>query len=350
MNPIARGGLTIQRDALEAAVAAQQQRTSVAREGIARHQILPALRLALVVLDREGNPAVLAGGERAQAQTGLALLAGGVGQLLAVRRELRSEIGTGKRPAPRDTGHWQDRLFPAGGQVASHDRPQLQLGTVLVAAAARCIELLAIWRHHRAQRALVAAGALRADRCDQAFAAIQSVTPQLVIVDRPAEAAGVQGAAIGRPGRRHQHGIVVAERELLRIAAIGPHAPQVFRTAAVADKGDPVSVRRKRRLAVEAQAAADRLGPAAVGVQRVQIAEQVEHQPAITRRHVQPHPGAFIGLEGDAARGAQWQRLSRRLLRARHAGRRGCTCSIGQPRQRQVLGGIVGQRGSRGDR
>ena len=112
----------------------------------------------------------------------------------------------------------------------------------------------------------------------------------------------------GRPAWRREI-VVRILRHLLRFGAVGMHDPDVLAAFAIGDKGDPLAVGRKTRLAVERHAAVDQLGFAALDRQRVDVAEQLEHDGLAVGRDVQRQPGALIGGEFDFAVGLERQAL-----------------------------------------
>src|SRR5690606_38951195 len=112
-----------------------------------------------------------------------------------------------------------------------------------------------------------------------------------------------QKLAVGSPCRRVEQAVVLVA-DLNRVGAVGRDGPQVVAAATVGGEGDPAAVRRPARLDVPGHARGDAGGDAAGDRHAVQVAEQREHQLAAVRGHVDVHPGAFVGFEGNGLGGA----------------------------------------------
>ncbi len=92
--------------------------------------------------------------------------------------------------------------------------------------------------------------------------------------------------------------------DLLRVAAIRVHHPEVFEAVAVAGEGDARTVGAEARLGLVGRAATQQArGPPFDGEQ-VDITKQVEDDLPAVGAHVQGHPGPLVGGEFDGLRRA----------------------------------------------
>ncbi len=112
--------------------------------------------------------------------------------------------------------------------------------------------------------------------------------------------------AVGRPGRRVEQAEVFL-RDGLGVGAVGVHHPHVVAAARIADVGDAPAVRRPARLHLERDGMGQRHGLAAGDRQRVEVAQQVEHQALAVGADVHRHPGA--GARVDVDRGLRPGRM-----------------------------------------
>ena len=85
--------------------------------------------------------------------------------------------------------------------------------------------------------------------------------------------------------------------------------PDVLAAIAIRNKRDPLAVRRKSRLAVERHPARNQFRLAALDRQRINVAEQLEHDRLAVGRHIQRQPRSLIRRELDLP-----VRLQRQLL------------------------------------
>jgi uncharacterized protein YoaH (UPF0181 family) len=123
--------------------------------------------------------------------------------------------------------------------------------------------------------------------------------------------------AVRRPLRRHVV-LPLVVGELARVGAVGIRDPEVLRTVPVAHEHQHRAVGRISRLHVVALTAGDARRLAAAHRQRVQVAQELEHDGFAIGGQVQGDPRAFVGGELKRPGGDQRQpvRLARRPGRA----------------------------------
>src|SRR5439155_4276876 len=116
-------------------------------------------------------------------------------------------------------------------------------------------------------------------------------------------------AAVRRPHRLQKPPALLVQvarmRHFPRMAAIGSHQPEVEGAVAVAHEDNAAPVRREPRLVVRRHAARDPRGATASHRNRVEVAEQVEHDSPPVRRDVHRHPGSLVRFETDVAGGLE---------------------------------------------
>src|SRR5690348_13475808 len=194
----------IHRNALQLAFAAQNQRAAVGSESVTRHQVLPALRLDLVVLNGKGQPTVRARLELTDPQSRLPLEAGRIRQPLAIGRESRPEVGDRERSLTRPAWLRKQGLLLTRADIAAHDRPVVNAAVEIRGTVAPGkVELPAIGRYNRAKAADTARPCLPCtpDRNHESLCAVKVIAPELVVVDRPRKPADIHGLAVRAPGR-----------------------------------------------------------------------------------------------------------------------------------------------------
>src|SRR5579871_6678498 len=112
---------------------------------------------------------------------------------------------------------------------------------------------------------------------------------------------------IRRPRRRNKIAPRIF-RNLLRVATVRFHDPDVVAAFAIREKRDPLSIGRKSRLAVKRHSAGDQLRLSAFNRERVNIAKQFEDDRLAVGRDVERKPRSFIGGELNLAVALQRQR------------------------------------------
>jgi hypothetical protein len=176
------------------------------------------------------------------------------------------------------------------------------------------------WKYSHLPSGETAGGAamIAADELD-AFAAVARVHEQATAA--PRRRADVLTAhddetPVGRP-RRLGGTDVAIHRHGARVGAVGVHQPQVVLAATVGDEGDGAPIGREPRLEVQRQARVLReaLGASTGGRHAIDVAEQIEDDPATVGRDVHRHPRALRGLERDVAGRAACQRRIPRVGR-----------------------------------
>ena len=275
---------------------------SSGHEGVPGPEVTREPRFLVVALDRVLQPAVLAALQIADAQAGFRFIARGVDKRLAVGRNHGTKCAA-------ELAH-QD-VFVAGSPVAPRDAPQGKHRVVLKSSEApRVIEIPSVRGHADTQSIVTLIARRRWRRLGfgdlYARPALDVVHPQFVRCQ-----AGRLGdddvLPIRRPGRRNEFGgLLLAELFGLTVT-VRFHDPDVFRAVAVGDEGNPLSVRRVARLAVEGHALGERLGLTALDRKRIEVTEQFEDDGLSVGRNVQREPCAFVGREFDFAVGLERQ-------------------------------------------
>lgn len=107
----------------------------------------------------------------------------------------------------------------------------------------------------------------------------------------------VERAPVGAPAGLRHHVEPGLTRNLARVAAIGIGDPQIDHARAIADERDLLAVGREDRMRLERRAGQQRPRLPAFDRQRVEIAEQIEHDAPPVGRDIGLHPAALARLE-----------------------------------------------------
>ena len=106
--------------------------------------------------------------------------------------------------------------------------------------------------------------------------------------------------AVGRPARLVEQAEIFL-RDLLLVAAIAVHQPDIVAARAVGDEGDTLAVGRETRLMLIGESFGDPRRRAALDRHGVDVAEQVERDRAAVGRDIDIHPATLVDRELDLA-------------------------------------------------
>ena len=225
----------------------------------------------------------------------------------------------------------RDRGFPAGRQIAAKDRKDHAVRILVVFEqrarrhVLREVQILAVGRHRGLAQILL----LRFARGDlQTGRSVWVIHPDFARAERARRdevPARVDRHAVRAP-RRAVHEPLTLARDLFQIRAVRLHRPDVPEAVAVARERDPRAVRAEARLHFERRAAQDPRGRPALDRHRVDVTEDVEHNPSPVRADVHIHPRALGRVEG------RFDRRTKGRLHVPFRGRRRLCC--GRERKR----------------
>ena len=226
-----------------------------------------------------------------------------------------------QRRTHRAAGRLDDRLVLPALEIAARDRP---VGQVIfgpgMAALGRIIEIAAIGRRDRAHgihlRVPIVGRSCLGDL--DAAAAVAVIHEQLERQDRMDRARDIDIAAVGRPGGRGIDGERLVLRQLPKAGAIDIGDPEIGDARPVGEEGELLAIGREDRIALERHAGQQRPRRAPAGVQRIDVAQQVEQDRLAVRRHVGLHPGRLMRVIAQRPGGRQTQPLL--ILRQRGMG------------------------------
>ena len=291
----------------------------------------------LLQVARQAAPgrALDAGGEVLQEQRALVAHAAHEGEVFAVR---------GGRRAHRAAGALHKCFDGTVRQVLPEDGVDARRAVLVVLkhAAGRCVlavvQVLAVRREGWLAQVLLPARLL-VELHALVLGGIGRVHGEQPDFAR----AGAAGAGVVL-ARQHEAAVRVPDRVVqqpevflgdgMRVAAVHVHDPDVVAAAGVGQERDLLAVRREAGLLLPGDGVRQRLGLAAADGQRVEVAQQVEHDRLAVGAHVHAHPGA--GLHVDVGRLGHTRR--RVDVPGRRLGRRGLL-RVGRQRGGEEEGG-----------
>ena len=280
------------------------ERLRVGGEGGARHQVARETGFLVVALHRVDEPLLVPRGEVPQPQSRLGVVARGIHQPFAIRGQHRThrapvQIGLRKH-LPRLT-------------VVDRELPQRKVQVVAEApAVARIPHVTRVGTECRPERVVRGAASRGTGRRPLVLLretgpgpAILVVQPDLVgAADRHAGLGCHDVVAVRRPLRRGKHALV-AFRDRARVGPIGVAHPDVFRARAIGQEHDLLAVGRVAGLRVERGSRGDPLRFAPGERQRIEVAQELEHERLSVGRHIEGDPGPLRCGEIDGARRLQ---------------------------------------------